>query len=159
LELKGLRREIAGLAKIMNVHDIEEIEVAADGVSLRLKRQGAQVRPLPGAEAAQHATPFRETDASAEEKRQAGAESTVNENRITIPAPMVGTFYRAPAPDAKPYVEVGDVVSPGQVLCIIEAMKVMNEIQAEVRGKILEILVENAEPVQYGQPLFLLEAL
>ncbi|HEY8417672.1 MAG TPA: acetyl-CoA carboxylase biotin carboxyl carrier protein, partial [Limnochordales bacterium] len=78
---------------------------------------------------------------------------------VQITAPMVGTFYRAPAPDAEPYVKVGDVVEVGQTLCIIEAMKLMNEIESEVRGRVVEILVENAEPVEYGQPLFVLERL
>ncbi len=72
---------------------------------------------------------------------------------------MVGTFYRAPSPDAKPYVEVGTVVEKGDVVCIIEAMKMMNEIQAETRGRVLRILVENGQPVEYEQPLFLLEPL
>ena len=70
---------------------------------------------------------------------------------------MVGTFYRAPSPDADPYVEVGDHVEPGQTLCIIEAMKLMNEIQSEVRGRVVKILVENAQPVEYNQVLFLIE--
>ena len=77
--------------------------------------------------------------------------------RVTIEAPMVGTFYRAPAPDADPYVRVGDIVEVGQPLCIIEAMKLMNEIESEVRGKVLEILADNAQPVEYGQPLFVIE--
>jgi acetyl-CoA carboxylase biotin carboxyl carrier protein len=76
---------------------------------------------------------------------------------LTVPAPMVGTFYRAPSPDAPPYVEVGDVVAKGQVLCIIEAMKLMNEIQSEYEGTVRKILVENAEPVEYAQGLFLIE--
>ena len=67
---------------------------------------------------------------------------------------MVGTFYRSPSPDAEPYVDVGDAISPGKVLCIIEAMKLMNEIESEVSGKIIEILVENAQPVEYNQVLF-----
>ncbi|MBN2355502.1 acetyl-CoA carboxylase biotin carboxyl carrier protein, partial [candidate division KSB1 bacterium] len=71
--------------------------------------------------------------------------------------PMVGTFYRAPAPDADPYVREGDIISPGKVLCIIEAMKLMNEIEAEISGKITKILVENAKPVEYNQPLFLVD--
>jgi len=75
----------------------------------------------------------------------------------SIKAPMVGSFYRAPSPDAPPYVEVGQTVSKGQVICIIEAMKLMNEIQSEVNGTIREVLVENAEPIEYGQDLFLLE--
>lgn len=78
-------------------------------------------------------------------------------NLHEIRSPIVGTFYRAPAPDADPYVKVGDIVSPGTVLCIVEAMKLMNEIESDVSGKIVKILVENATPVEYNQPLFLIE--
>lgn len=74
-----------------------------------------------------------------------------------IKSPLVGTFYRSPSPGAPPFVEVGDIVSPGQVLCIVEALKVMNEIESDVRGKIEKILVENGETVEYGQPLFLID--
>ena len=74
-----------------------------------------------------------------------------------IKSPIVGTFYRAPAPDADPYIQVGDMVSAGSVLCIVEAMKLMNEIECDVTGKIVKILVENASPVEYNQPLFLIE--
>lgn len=74
-----------------------------------------------------------------------------------IKSPLVGTFYRSPAPGAPPFVEVGDIVSPGQVLCIIEALKVMNEIESDVKGRIEKILVENGETVEYGQPLFLID--
>lgn len=77
----------------------------------------------------------------------------------TITSPMVGTFYRASSPEAQPYVEVGSVVEKGDVVCIIEAMKMMNEIQSETRGRVVKILVENGKPVEYGQPLFLLEPL
>jgi acetyl-CoA carboxylase biotin carboxyl carrier protein len=76
---------------------------------------------------------------------------------IEVTSPMVGTFYRAPAPDAPPYVEVGAKVAPGAVLCIIEAMKLMNELEAEVSGTVARILVENAQPVEYGQVLFLID--
>jgi acetyl-CoA carboxylase biotin carboxyl carrier protein len=76
---------------------------------------------------------------------------------ISITAPMVGTFYRAPAPDAPPYVEVGSEVKKGEVLCIIEAMKLMNEVKSEYDGRIVKILVENGTPIEYGQELFLLE--
>ena len=78
---------------------------------------------------------------------------------VEIRAPIVGTFYRAPAPDAPPYVKEGDRVEKGQVLCIIEAMKLMNEIESEVSGIVKKILVENGEPVEYGQPLFLIQPL
>jgi len=77
--------------------------------------------------------------------------------KTPIKSPMVGTFYRAPAPDADPYVEVGDRIEPGQTLCIIEAMKLMNEIQAETRGKVVKILGVNGQPVEFGQALFLVE--
>jgi acetyl-CoA carboxylase biotin carboxyl carrier protein len=86
-------------------------------------------------------------------------EAAVSAKHVQIKSPMVGTFYRAPAPDAPPYVDVGDEVKEDTVLCIVEAMKLMNEIKAEIRGKIVEILVENGQPVEYGQPLFLAELL
>ena len=70
---------------------------------------------------------------------------------------MVGTFYRAPAPDAAPFIDVGDHLEKGQVICIIEAMKLMNEVKSEVSGKVVKVLVENGEPVEFGQPLFLIE--
>jgi acetyl-CoA carboxylase biotin carboxyl carrier protein len=78
-------------------------------------------------------------------------------NLIAVKSPMVGTFYRSPSPDAPPYVEVGDSVKPGTVVCIVEAMKLMNEIESETSGKIAEILVENESPVEFGQELFLIE--
>ena len=81
------------------------------------------------------------------------------EKYIDIKSPMVGTFYRAPSPESPPYVEVGDNVTPETVLCIIEAMKLMNEIKAEVRGQIIEILAENSQPVEYGQPMFKIKPL
>jgi len=81
------------------------------------------------------------------------AKPTLPANVVEVVAPMVGTFYRAPAPDAEPYVKLGETVEPGQVLFIIEAMKMMNEIESECRGKVVEILVENGAPVEYGQPL------
>ncbi|MFW6381790.1 MAG: acetyl-CoA carboxylase biotin carboxyl carrier protein, partial [Bacillota bacterium] len=71
----------------------------------------------------------------------------------------VGTFYRASSPDADPFVEIGDIINPGTTLCIVEAMKLMNEIEAETRGKIVDILVEDGEPIEYGQPLFLVDKL
>ncbi len=138
MELKDLRREIAGFARIMNTHDITELELEIEGLQVRLSREG-------------HTSPTRRVGV--------GAEVVSEDNRITITAPMVGTFYRAPAPDEEPYISIGDTVLPGQTVCIIEAMKIMNEIQSEIRGKVVEILTENAEPVEYGQPLFILETL
>nr|MBA3753712.1 acetyl-CoA carboxylase biotin carboxyl carrier protein [Nitrospira sp.] len=83
--------------------------------------------------------------------------STDTDGQVTITSPIVGTFYRSPSPDADPYVEEGDYVKKGQVLCIVEAMKLMNEIESEVDGRITSILVESTKPVEYGQPLFLVD--
>jgi acetyl-CoA carboxylase biotin carboxyl carrier protein len=82
---------------------------------------------------------------------------TVGDNQFLVTSPIVGTFYRAPSPESPPYVEVGSTVSKGAVLCIVEAMKIMNEIESETNGKISTILVENAQPVEYGQPLFIID--
>jgi biotin carboxyl carrier protein len=138
VELKDLRREVSGFARIMTSYDIAELELEMEGLTVRLRR---------------------ETDVSSPHKVGVGAEAPSEDNRIIITAPMVGTFYRAPAPDEEPYISAGGTVLPGQTVCIIEAMKIMNEIQSEVKGRVIEILVENAEPVEYGQPLFILETL
>lgn len=157
--LKDLRREIAGLARIMNAHDIAELEVAAEGLSVKLRREHSVLHEERARYEAEPGERPGAPGAKREPMRPDRAGPTAREDYTSIVAPMVGTFYRAPAPDAEPYVEVGSVVSPGQTVCIIEAMKIMNEIQSEVRGRVVEILVENAEPVEYGQPLFVLEKL
>ena len=90
------------------------------------------------------------------EKKQ-GKEDESEKNQHIIRSPIVGTFYRAPAPDADSYIQVGDVVSPGSVLCIVEAMKLMNEIESDVSGKVIKILAENGKPVEFNQPLFLIQ--
>ena len=89
----------------------------------------------------------------------AAAEAPAGQEGHVVKAPMVGTFYRSPAPDADPFVELGDVIEVGQTVCIIEAMKLMNEIEAETKGRVVRILVENAQPVEFGQKLFLVEPL
>lgn len=103
-------------------------------------------------------TPTPEVASEGENPSGAPEAEVLPANVKTITSPMVGTFYRAPAPDADPFVEVGDRVKEDTTLCIIEAMKLMNEIKAEMRGKVVKILVENGMPVEYGQPLFLIEA-
>ena len=124
---------------------LAELEVEENGRRVRVVRQHAPVAMAPPAPAA------RTVAASVEEP--------VAAHLIPIEAPMVGTFYRAPSPDAPPFVSEGDLVKEGQVLCIIEAMKLMNEIEAKTAGRVAKILVENAQPVEYGQTLFLLEPL
>jgi acetyl-CoA carboxylase biotin carboxyl carrier protein len=137
-----------------------ELDDSTKGVRVHLRRgpeggDDSAMRPvvqfLPGAGGPAAAAPLPVPGAPA----AAPAETPVNGEKIT--SPMVGTFYRSPAPDADPYVEIGARVEEDSVLCIIEAMKVMNEIKAEIRGTIVEILVENGEPVEFGQPLFVIK--
>jgi acetyl-CoA carboxylase biotin carboxyl carrier protein len=109
---------------------------------------------MPVAAAPPQAGPQAQPEAAATPVPEAPAAPKEDENLVEIKSPMVGTFYRAPSPESPPYVETGDRIAPDSVLCIVEAMKLMNEIQAEMRGTIVEILVENGQPVEYGQPMF-----
>lgn len=135
---------------LMKRSDISEFEFEEDGLKLRLssKSSGAPqfIQAAPVAQAAAPAAPAPEP---------AAATSTVEEKGVSvIKSPMVGTFYRAASPDSPAFVDVGSKVGNDSIVCIIEAMKVMNEIQAEMGGTITEVLVENGEAVEYGQPLF-----
>jgi len=131
----------------MKLHDLSEFEIDEAGFKLRLKRGG-------DAPPAVHVAPGPHAPAPA----QAGPPATTGEEAEPgvdyIRSPMVGTFYRAPSPESPPYIEEGATVKADTPVCIIEAMKVMNEIQAEVTGSVLAVLVENGESVEYGQPLF-----
>jgi acetyl-CoA carboxylase biotin carboxyl carrier protein len=143
-------KEIRAVLKLIQDTDVEEIEVEQDGRRIRIRRRGAPAPAGAGllvqAHSAQVAAPIA-----------TGPQTRETTNLITVESPMVGTFYRAPAPGADPYVREGDKVEKGTVLCIIEAMKLMNEIEAEISGTVHSILVENAKPVEYGQALFLLQ--
>jgi acetyl-CoA carboxylase biotin carboxyl carrier protein len=142
-------KEIRALLELLREYGLTEIEVEREGERLRLRREPAQTPPLLAAPA-----PVPPTTTGAAAVAPARTDATP---LLTIDAPMVGTFYRSPAPDAQPYVREGDAVKKGQVVCIIEAMKLMNEIEAKVAGRVAKVLVENAQPVEYGQPLFVLE--
>ena len=143
------QREIRRLAELLREYGLTEIEVEHEGVRVRLRRDHAPSASSPGMAAAAPAVGVASTVAAEPAASQA--------HLLTIEAPMVGTFYRAPSPDAQPFVREGDRVKKGQVVCIVEAMKLMNEIESKVAGRVVKVLVENAQPVEYGQPLFLLE--
>jgi acetyl-CoA carboxylase biotin carboxyl carrier protein len=139
------------LAVLVTELGLAEVEVESAGLKLRVQRvPGAVAAPASLAAVAGAAPP-----ATAE--RPVVADAAPLSAAITIEAPMVGTFYRASSPTAEPYVREGDIVKEGQIVCIIEAMKLMNEIESKAAGRVAKILVENGQPVEYGQPLFLLE--
>jgi len=126
---------------------LSEIEASVGQIRVRLQRGGVQTAaaaPAPAVASVDH---------------QVAPAPAVSDSAsgVTIEAPMVGTFYRASSPTAEPYVSVGDLVKEGQILCIIEAMKLMNEIESKVAGRIVKVFVENAHPVEFGQPLFLID--
>jgi acetyl-CoA carboxylase biotin carboxyl carrier protein len=131
-------------------HNLAELEVEAAGTRIRVVREHAPGQTSPRAEVAAIAAALPQPTSDT-------AESTAH--LLTVEAPMVGTFYRAPKPDAPPFVTEGDVVKEGQVLCIVEAMKLMNEIEAKSAGRIVKVVAENGQPVEFGQPLFLMDPL
>jgi len=137
------------LAAVISEHGLTEIEVESAGLRLRVQRM-AGVAPPPLAAVTATAAPLTAD-------RPVVADTEPMAASVTIEAPMVGTFYRASSPTAEPYVREGDLVKEGQILCIIEAMKLMNEIESRAAGRVIKILVDNAQPVEYGQPLFLIE--
>ncbi len=152
---------IKKLIKIVEDSEIDQLEVSRWGRKIKITRrisgsnghsEGSTVfqvaPPMPAAAAPPQAAPAPTVDS---------APQSADKNYIEIKSPMVGTFYVAPAPDAPPYAKVGDIVSVGQVVCIIEAMKLMNEIEAEISGSVAKILVENTQPVEFGQVLFLID--
>jgi acetyl-CoA carboxylase biotin carboxyl carrier protein len=148
-------KEIRELMELMREMSVSELEVERSGTKIRIKT-GRDANELT-------ASMFHPPGMSAEEIAAARRTSVPAappapeppvERGLVIQSPIVGTFYRSASPDGANYVEVGDLVKKGQILCIVEAMKLMNEIEAEVDGRVLEVMVENARPVDYGQPLF-----
>lgn len=157
---------IRKLVKLVDESGVDELEIEEEGTKVRVSKarhnssavptyipqyitQPLPV-PQPAAEVKANPTPAAETQAAAAAKPE-------GKKYHEVRSPIVGTFYRAPAPNADPYVQIGSTVQPGTVLCIVEAMKLMNEIEADVAGTIVQILVENMQPVEYNQPLFLVE--
>ncbi len=149
----SLRSWIRELVQVMNEENLAEIEVRRWFTTVRLRRPGSD----PVAVAAPAAPPAAAPHAPAPAAGEEGAPAAPSKNLVPIKSPMVGTFYRSPAPDADAYIELNSPVDVGQTVCIVEAMKLMNEIESDVRGRIHQVLVENATPVEYGQTLFLVE--
>lgn len=155
--LKG--EELKEIIQLIDESSITEFNYEKDGSSVTIKKQTEvnhiQV-PYQQVEVQAPVAPVGQAQATQEVSRENEAVETTetDENVIEIVSPMVGTFYRKPSPESDPYVDVGSNVSETTVVCIVEAMKLFNEIEAEVNGEIVEILVENGELVEYGQPLF-----
>jgi acetyl-CoA carboxylase biotin carboxyl carrier protein len=157
-------KQIQELIKLVNDSNIGEVTIEQKEFRVTIKQKEEQVTQMV---AAPMQTPlFTSAPQQQLSSPMAGAaqgqdkpkqESAAPSNTITIKSPMIGTFYRRPSPDKPNFVELGDEVSPGKVVCIIEAMKLFNEIESEVKGKIVKMLVEDASPVEYDQPLFLVE--
>jgi acetyl-CoA carboxylase biotin carboxyl carrier protein len=157
-------KQIQELIKMINDSNIGEVTIEQKEFKITIRQKEEQITqvvatsaPMNYGQLSQQMQPQALPSAApaATEKPQAAAPSP--SNTVTIKSPMIGTFYRKPSPDKPSFVEVGDEVSPGKVVCVIEAMKLFNEIESEVKGKIVKVLVEDASPVEYDQPLFLVE--
>ena len=145
--------QIQQLADLLKRNHLTELEIERSGMRIRIRHEPPvrattthTVEAVHAQSSTPGAAPTAQTRPSAE-----------TDGQVTITSPIVGTFYRSPSPDADPYVEEGDYVKKGQVLCIVEAMKLMNEIESEADGRITKILAESTKPVEYGQPLFLID--
>jgi acetyl-CoA carboxylase biotin carboxyl carrier protein len=164
--------DIRALARLVTDANLSEIEVEEKGVKIRIRGpHPVEIQtvpnimpalnvstPLPGVPTPNpDAVPNAEVSSSPE-RFAAAAEDEIPSNWKKVQSPMVGTFFRSPSPEAEPFVQVGDTVKADTTLCIVEAMKLMNEIKAEMNGTVKKILVENAQPVEFGQPMFLIES-
>lgn len=156
-------REIQNLIKFVSKSDVAEVNLKLKDFEIKIKNIAGQtvtyapqpmVQPQMMAQAPVQTAPAASAPAAAAETP---ASTEDNSKYITVKSPMIGTFYRASAPGKEPFVSVGDMVSPGDVLCIVEAMKLFNEIESEVSGKIVKILVDDSTPIEYDQPLFLID--
>ena len=149
------------LVKLLSESDVDEIEIEEEGKKVRIAKHSSRFAMAPQAaavvsvpEAPRPAAPVATAPIPAPEPQPVPVPSA---NVHEVRSPIVGTFYRAPAPDAAPFVQVGSAVQAGSVLCIIEAMKLMNEIESDAAGTVLKVLVENGQPVEYDQVLFILQ--
>ncbi len=156
-------KQVQELVKIINKTNIAEISIEEEGLKITIKQKEdpAPVTVAPAQYIQPAAAPIAVAAAPVAAPAPAAAKAAepakAADNLLTIKSPMIGTFYRSSAPDKPSFVNVGDEVETGKVVCIIEAMKLFNEIESEVKGKIVKVLVEDASPVEYDQPLFLVD--
>ncbi len=144
---------IKQLIDIIEMSNINEIEITRFGTKIRISKNTLKERNIEVIEEKEKIKEFPAKKVKVVEEKKEDIKET-EDNLHTITSPIVGTFYRAPAPDAPPYVETGDHIKKGDVLCIIEAMKIMNEIESDVSGEVVDVLVTNEEPVEFNQALF-----
>ena len=149
--------ELLKLIRAVSDSELTGFKYEAEGVCLNLKKEKevvTAVQTLPAAGVSQSVMPMQAVAASADSEEKAAGTKEAEQKGFLVKSPLVGTFYAAPAEDAAPYVAVGDTVKKGQTVAIVEAMKLMNDIESDFDGTVAEILVENGEMVEYGQPLF-----
>jgi oxaloacetate decarboxylase alpha subunit len=153
-------KEIKELMEVLKDSDVSELEIEREGIKVKLKRGSLNpiitqqaVSAVPSLPQMHNAQGIQSSAVSNEEAKKPSKE----DNYLKIVSPMVGTFYRSPSPDAPAYINEGDALQEGKTVCIIEAMKLMNEIKSEVKGKIAKVMVENGQPVEFGQVLFLVD--
>jgi acetyl-CoA carboxylase biotin carboxyl carrier protein len=158
-------KQIQELIKLVNKSNIGEVTVEEKGFKITVKQKEEHIHQVISAPAGSQsfqpaytaAPPPSQVAPPAAGTVKSKNQETASENLITIKSPMIGTFYRSSSPDKPAFVNVGDETEPGKVVCIIEAMKLFNEIESEVKGKIVKVLVEDASPVEFDQPLFLVD--
>lgn len=158
-------KEIQSLIKFVAKSGASEVKLETDEIKITIRTGSTssgpehtyvQQIPVPAQPVAQPAPPQPAPEAAGSAKEGAKTESE-DSRYITIKSPIIGTFYRKPSPDKPPFVEVGDSIAQGDVLCVIEAMKLFNDIESEVSGKVVKVLVEDSSPVEFDQPLFLID--
>jgi acetyl-CoA carboxylase biotin carboxyl carrier protein len=159
-------KQIQELIKMINKSNIGEVSIEEKGFKLTIKQKEEPVQnvyaapvqqPISMPQQAQPALAAADSSTSTATNDKSKSADTAAGNYITVKSPMIGTFYRSQSPGKPAFVEVGDEITPGKVVCIIEAMKLFNEIESEVKGRIVKVLAEDASPVEYDQPLFLVE--
>ncbi len=162
-------KQIQELIKLVNDSNIGEVSIEQKDFKITVRQKEEHITQVMATQAPmnfgqlpmqapQQALPSAQMSTSSSQANSSSADAPVSANTVTIKSPMIGTFYRKSSPDKPNLVEVGDDVTTGKVVCIIEAMKLFNEIESEVKGRIIKILVEDSSPVEYDQPLFLVEA-